>query len=227
MPASAPQQSQQSAAGTAPPASSAAPAASAPQAEAADADGDADDLYGDVIAGVGDAHTTDERTNGSALPRLSHVAASQPKQAQQGQPQASPSTSAPAQQPAAAQSSSSPAAGSAQQQEGGSAVFIGNLQVRRLLQGPRLRLGVPVCLVCMTMGFILNFLRKGCFETVQRRVVQWWTTDADLENACVEFGTVAEVQFTEEKANGRSKGYARVHFAEPSAAEACKVSLNG
>jgi RNA recognition motif. (a.k.a. RRM, RBD, or RNP domain) len=57
--------------------------------------------------------------------------------------------------------------------------------------------------------------------------LQWWTTDAELEAACAEFGPVSAVQFTEDKASGRSKGYARVHFSDATAAEQCKAGLSG
>lgn len=57
--------------------------------------------------------------------------------------------------------------------------------------------------------------------------LQWWTTDAELEAACADFGPVSAVQFTEEKSNGRSKGYARVHFADATAAARCKAGLSG
>jgi cleavage and polyadenylation specificity factor subunit 6/7 len=57
--------------------------------------------------------------------------------------------------------------------------------------------------------------------------LQWWTTDAELEAACAEFGPVSAVQFTEDKSNGRSKGYARVHFSDATAAERCKAGLSG
>ena len=57
--------------------------------------------------------------------------------------------------------------------------------------------------------------------------LQWWTTDAELEAACAEFGPVSAVQFTEDKSSGRSKGYARVHFSDATAAEQCKAGLSG
>lgn len=57
--------------------------------------------------------------------------------------------------------------------------------------------------------------------------LQWWTTDAEVEAACAAFGQVSLVQFTEDKSNGRSKGYARVHFSDAAAASLCKTGLNG
>lgn len=57
--------------------------------------------------------------------------------------------------------------------------------------------------------------------------LQWWTTDAEVEGACAAFGHVTSVQFTEDKSNGRSKGYARVHFSDAGAANLCKTGLNG
>lgn len=57
--------------------------------------------------------------------------------------------------------------------------------------------------------------------------LQWWTTDAEVESACAAFGHVTSAQFTEDKSNGRSKGYARVHFSDAGAANLCKTGLNG
>ncbi len=57
--------------------------------------------------------------------------------------------------------------------------------------------------------------------------LQWWTTDAEVEVACGEFGPVTSIEFTEDKSNGRSKGYARVHFSYDKAAALCKAGLNG
>ena len=57
--------------------------------------------------------------------------------------------------------------------------------------------------------------------------LQWWTTDAELETACSEYGHVEEVKVFEDKANGKSKGYAQVTFADGASALACKAGLNG
>ena len=57
--------------------------------------------------------------------------------------------------------------------------------------------------------------------------LQWWTTDAEVESACAEFGRVAGLQFFEEKSNGKSKGYALVTFVDSADADACLQGLNG
>ena len=57
--------------------------------------------------------------------------------------------------------------------------------------------------------------------------LQWWTTDAELETACSDFGHVEEVTVFEDRANGKSKGYALIRFADSSSAQACKAGLNG
>ena len=57
--------------------------------------------------------------------------------------------------------------------------------------------------------------------------LQWWTTDAEVESACAEFGRVAGLKFFEEKSNGKSKGYALVTFVDSADADACLQGLNG
>ena len=57
--------------------------------------------------------------------------------------------------------------------------------------------------------------------------LQWWTTDGELETACSEYGHVEEVKMFEDRANGKSKGYALVKFTEGASAQACKAGLNG
>ena len=57
--------------------------------------------------------------------------------------------------------------------------------------------------------------------------LQWWTTDAELETACSEYGHVEEVKMFEDRANGKSKGYALVKFTDSASAHACKAGLNG
>ncbi|PKU87547.1 uncharacterized protein LOC110106240 [Dendrobium catenatum] len=57
--------------------------------------------------------------------------------------------------------------------------------------------------------------------------LQWWTTDADLEAELCKYGPVKEVRFFDEKASGKSKGYAQVEFYDPAAAISCKEGMNG
>ena len=57
--------------------------------------------------------------------------------------------------------------------------------------------------------------------------LQWWTTDAEVETACSEYGRIESVTFFEEKTNGKSKGYALVTFVDASGASACQENLNG
>lgn len=55
----------------------------------------------------------------------------------------------------------------------------------------------------------------------------WWTTDAELEAQCAEFGEVSQLTTYEDKTNGKSKGYVMVEFASPAAATACRQKLSG
>lgn len=48
-----------------------------------------------------------------------------------------------------------------------------------------------------------------------------------MEDIGAEFGKVKSVKFFENKANGKSKGYAFVEFHDPAAARACKEKING
>ncbi|GLU21744.1 hypothetical protein SLE2022_378640 [Rubroshorea leprosula] len=57
--------------------------------------------------------------------------------------------------------------------------------------------------------------------------LHWWTTDAELESACSQYGRVKEVKFFDERASGKSKGYCQVEFYDPAAAAACKEGMNG
>lgn len=57
--------------------------------------------------------------------------------------------------------------------------------------------------------------------------LHWWTTDAELEGACSQFGRIKEIKFFDERASGKSKGYCQVEFYDPSAAAACKEGMNG
>eukprot|EP01024_Parvocaulis_polyphysoides_P044836 TRINITY_DN4153_c0_g1_i5.p1 TRINITY_DN4153_c0_g1~~TRINITY_DN4153_c0_g1_i5.p1 ORF type:complete len:370 (-),score=109.62 TRINITY_DN4153_c0_g1_i5:365-1369(-) len=57
--------------------------------------------------------------------------------------------------------------------------------------------------------------------------LSWWTTDEEIEKICSEYGTVQEVTFFEEKANGKSKGVAQVQFAEAKSAMLCRDGLSG
>ncbi|KAK9814803.1 hypothetical protein WJX72_011694 [[Myrmecia] bisecta] len=57
--------------------------------------------------------------------------------------------------------------------------------------------------------------------------LQWWTTDAEIEALCSEFGLVSEVRFFEDKLTGKSKGYALVEMADVDTALQCKEGLNG
>ncbi|KAG0468130.1 hypothetical protein HPP92_017458 [Vanilla planifolia] len=57
--------------------------------------------------------------------------------------------------------------------------------------------------------------------------LHWWTTDADLESELCKYGPLKEVRFFDEKASGKSKGYAQVEFFDPAVATACKEGMNG
>lgn len=57
--------------------------------------------------------------------------------------------------------------------------------------------------------------------------LQWWTTDAELENLCAEYGPVNSLKIVDERQNGKSKGYAVVEFANAESAKACKEGLHG
>ncbi|KAG9445518.1 hypothetical protein H6P81_011646 [Aristolochia fimbriata] len=57
--------------------------------------------------------------------------------------------------------------------------------------------------------------------------LHWWTTDAELESVCSQYGRVKEIKFFDERASGKSKGYCQVEFYESTAAAACKEGMNG
>ena len=57
--------------------------------------------------------------------------------------------------------------------------------------------------------------------------LQWWTTDADLEQECRRFGRVREIKFFEDNLNGKSKGAAKITFSRQEAAAACLAQMNG
>lgn len=57
--------------------------------------------------------------------------------------------------------------------------------------------------------------------------LQWWTTDAELDALCRAYGELSGLRFFEDKANGKSKGYALAEFASADAALRCKEGLNG
>ncbi len=48
--------------------------------------------------------------------------------------------------------------------------------------------------------------------TVSR--LQWWTSDADLEELFSPYGKIRKIIFQEEKNTGKSKGVALIQFAE-------------
>ncbi|GLT32279.1 hypothetical protein SLA2020_069560 [Shorea laevis] len=57
--------------------------------------------------------------------------------------------------------------------------------------------------------------------------LHWWTTDAELESACSQYGRVKEIKFFDERASGKSKGYCQVEFYDLGAAASCKEGMNG
>uniref|UniRef100_A0A803PH50 RRM domain-containing protein n=1 Tax=Cannabis sativa TaxID=3483 RepID=A0A803PH50_CANSA len=57
--------------------------------------------------------------------------------------------------------------------------------------------------------------------------LNWWTTDAELENVLSQYGRVKEIKFFDERASGKSKGYCQVEFHDSSAATACKEGMHG
>lgn len=182
------QQPSRSAATAAQPAAAAAAQAAPASLPPADDLGAELDLYGDIHETL--AATTDAGGGGAAAsaPTSQQPAAPQQQKQEPSQQQASQQAgqSVSAAQPAPPRPPAAPlppAPAGQLQQDGGSAVFVGNLQ--------------------------------------------WWTTDVELEAACAEFGPVSAVHFSEDKVTGRSKGYARVHFADVGAAERCKGALSG
>jgi len=48
-----------------------------------------------------------------------------------------------------------------------------------------------------------------------------------VEDVASEFGKIKSVKFFENKANGKSKGYAFVEFLDPAAARTCKEKIPG
>ncbi|KAL4422550.1 hypothetical protein ABPG75_008747 [Micractinium tetrahymenae] len=57
--------------------------------------------------------------------------------------------------------------------------------------------------------------------------LQWWTTDAELEQLCAAYGRVLSIRFIDDKSCGKSRGMAIVEYAEAGAADACIAGLNG
>ncbi|GBG88094.1 hypothetical protein CBR_g46583 [Chara braunii] len=57
--------------------------------------------------------------------------------------------------------------------------------------------------------------------------LQWWTTDAELENILSEFGRLRFFRVIEDKASGVSKGYCVVEFESRTSAVDCKEKLHG
>lgn len=66
---------------------------------------------------------------------------------------------------------------------------------------------------------------EGCSVFVAN--LQWWTTDAELESLCSQYGTVTGVRFIEDRACGKSRGMAVVDFTTPQAVQACIDGMNG
>lgn len=56
--------------------------------------------------------------------------------------------------------------------------------------------------------------------------MSWYTTDIEVEAACGAFGTVKNVKFFEDRANGRSMGSCAVEFASIDEAKACIAGLD-
>ncbi|KAG0475300.1 hypothetical protein HPP92_014986 [Vanilla planifolia] len=77
------------------------------------------------------------------------------------------------------------------------------------------------------VGGITGSGSVGGTTTLYVGELHWWTTDADLEAELCKYGPVKEVRFFDEKASGKSKGYAQVEFYDPAAATACKEGMNG
>jgi RNA recognition motif-containing protein len=57
--------------------------------------------------------------------------------------------------------------------------------------------------------------------------LQWWTTDAEVEQLCAAYGHIVNIRFIDDKACGKSRGMAIAEFAESDAATNCIAGLNG
>ena len=57
--------------------------------------------------------------------------------------------------------------------------------------------------------------------------LHWWTTYADIERICIEFGPLESITFFEDKGSGKSKGYVLVKFGNKEAANLCRQQMNG
>ncbi|XP_074326582.1 uncharacterized protein LOC141664525 [Apium graveolens] len=55
----------------------------------------------------------------------------------------------------------------------------------------------------------------------------WWTTDTEIESVASKYGTLKEIKFFDEKANGKSRGYCQVEFYDSVAAALFKEGMNG
>lgn len=67
----------------------------------------------------------------------------------------------------------------------------------------------------------------GTIDAVYVGNLQWWTTDAEIEDLCSKYGSVQKIRFFEDKPSGKSKGYVLVTFDSPKAAYTCKEGLDG
>ncbi|XP_074326568.1 uncharacterized protein LOC141664516 [Apium graveolens] len=57
--------------------------------------------------------------------------------------------------------------------------------------------------------------------------LHWWTTDTEIESVSSKYGTLEEIKFFDEKANGKSRGYCQVEFYDSIVAALCKEGMNG
>lgn len=67
----------------------------------------------------------------------------------------------------------------------------------------------------------------GTVDSIYIGNLQWWTTDAQIEELCSKYGVPQKIRFFEDKASGKSKGYVLVTFDSAKAAYTCKQELDG
>lgn len=70
-------------------------------------------------------------------------------------------------------------------------------------------------------------LTYGTTDSIYIGNLQWWTTDAQIEQLCSKYGVPQKIRFFEDKASGKSKGYVLVTFDSVKAAYTCKQELDG
>ena len=68
--------------------------------------------------------------------------------------------------------------------------------------------------------------QKGFGNVVYIVDMTWYTTDLEVEAACVPYGAIKNIKFFEDRSNGRSAGTCIVEFSSHEEAKSCIEGLN-